>query len=85
MPVVDIADLANDEHLKAVGMFAKHRHPSEGDTVLVRPPVKFSKSPGSIRTQAPRLGEHGPDLLRELGYDAEAIRELQASGALVGP
>ena len=48
MPVVDVADLADDEHLQSVGMFERHEHPTEGGTVLVRPPVKFSKSPGGI-------------------------------------
>ena len=83
MPVVDIADLADDEHLKAVGMFEKHQHPTEGETVLVRPPVKFSKSPGSIRTQAPRLGEQGPEILREAGYDEATIDAMKASGAVI--
>ncbi len=27
----------DDEHLKAVGMFERHEHPSEGDTILVGP------------------------------------------------
>ncbi|ETX00432.1 MAG: acetyl-CoA acetyltransferase [Candidatus Entotheonella factor] len=83
MPVVDIEDLMEDEHLQAVGMFEKHHHPSEGDTVLVRPPVQFSKSPGSIRRHAPGFGEHGMEVLRELGYDEVAIAEMQASGALI--
>jgi crotonobetainyl-CoA:carnitine CoA-transferase CaiB-like acyl-CoA transferase len=83
MPVVDIEDLMEDEHLKAVGLFEKHHHPSEGETILVRPPVKFSKSPGSIRSHAPRFGEHGAEILRELGYDAATIAEMVASGALI--
>ncbi len=82
MPVVDIADLVDDEHLKEVGMFEKHHHSTEGDTNLVRPPVKFSKTPASIRSQAPHFGEHGPELLRELGYDDATIAEMKSSGAL---
>jgi crotonobetainyl-CoA:carnitine CoA-transferase CaiB-like acyl-CoA transferase len=83
MPVVDIEDLMQDEHLKAVGMFEKHHHPSEGDTILVRSPVKFSKSPGSIRSHAPRFGEHGVEILRELGYDEATMAQMAASGALL--
>ena len=85
MPVVDIQALMDDEHLKAVGMFEPHHHPSEGDTILVRPPVTFSASPGSIRTHAPRFGEHSQELARELGYDEAAIDALVASGALIAP
>ena len=83
MPVVDLEDLMQDEHLLAVGMFEKHRHPSEGDTLLVRSPVKFSKSPGSIRSHAPRFGEHGVEIASQLGYGAADIAALQASGALI--
>ena len=85
MPVIDIQSLMDDEHLKAVGMFEPHQHPSEGDTVLVRPPVTMSKSPAAIRTHAPGFGEHSRELARELGYDEAAIGALLASGALLAP
>lgn len=84
MPIVDIDDLMEDEHLKAVGMFEAHQHPSEGATILVRPPVKFAKSPSAIRRHAPLYGEHGPEVLRELGYDEQTIAALKESGALLG-
>lgn len=83
MPIIDIDDLMADEHLKAVGMFEKHTHPTEGETVLVRPPVTYSKSPGGIRRHAPRFGENGPEMLRELGYDDATIDALLADGAVL--
>ena len=83
MPVVDLDDLMQDEHLRAVGMFEKHRHPSEGDTLLVRSPVRFSRSPSSIRQHAPRFGEHGVELAGQLGYCHEDIEAMKASGALI--
>ena len=83
MPVVDLDDLVHDEHLKAVGMFEEHHHPSEGDTLLVRSPVNFSKSPGSIRCHAPRFGEHGAEIARQLGYSDADIEAMQASGVLI--
>lgn len=83
MPVTDIEDLMEDEHLQAVGMFERHQHPTEGETVLVRPPVKYTKSPASIRTHAPRYGEHGQEVLRELGYSDAEIESLIDGGALI--
>jgi crotonobetainyl-CoA:carnitine CoA-transferase CaiB-like acyl-CoA transferase len=83
MPIVDIAELMDDPHLKAVGMFERHPHPTEGETVLVRPPVKYAKTPGGITSHAPRFGEHGGEVLRELGYDDGAIAELTKGGALL--
>ena len=83
MPLIDIDDLMDDPHLKAVGLFQPMDHPSEGSTVLVGPPVTFSKTPASIRTPAPRFGENGAEILREVGYDAEEIQALEDSGALI--
>ncbi len=83
MPIIDIEDLMEDEHLKAVGMFEKHTHPTEGETILVRPPVTYSKTPGGIRRHAPRFGENGPEMLRELGYDEAAIDALLTAGAVL--
>ena len=85
MPVVDIQALMDDEHLTAVGMFEPHHHPTEGATVLVRPPVTLSASPPAIRRHAPGFGEHSRELARELGYDEAAIEALIASGALISP
>lgn len=83
MPIVDLDDLMEDEHLKAVGMFEKHTHPTEGETLLVRPPVNYAKTPSSIRTHAPRFGEHGAEVLSEIGYDEGAIEELMDGGAVL--
>ncbi|NKB58049.1 MAG: CoA transferase [Alphaproteobacteria bacterium] len=83
MPIADLDDLMEDEHLKAVGMFEKHQHPTEGETLLVRAPVNYAKTPNSIRTHAPRFGEHGPEVLREIGYDEGAIEELMSGGAVL--
>ena len=66
-------------------MFERHHHPSEGATVLVRPPVTFSESPADIRRHAPLFGEHNQAVARELGYDEASIADLLASGALIPP
>jgi len=83
MPVTDVEDLMDDEHLQEVGMFERHQHPTEGETVLVRPPVLYEKSPASIRSHAPRYGEHSAEVLRELGYQEAEIEALIEAGALI--
>ena len=83
MPIIDVEDLMEDEHLKAVGMFEKHHHPSEGETVLVRPPVKYAKSPAAIRTHAPSFGEHSEEILGELGYSEANIADLLSTQAVL--
>jgi len=82
MPVMSLDQVYNDPHMAAVGMFQPIDHPHEGKTVVTRPPVTFSASPASIRRPAPRLGEHGAEILREIGMGDNAIADMTASGAL---
>jgi crotonobetainyl-CoA:carnitine CoA-transferase CaiB-like acyl-CoA transferase len=67
MPVLSLADLPNDPHMKAVGMFGQAEHPSEGAYKMIRQPVTFSSAPFELRRHAPRLGEHNAEILAELG------------------
>jgi crotonobetainyl-CoA:carnitine CoA-transferase CaiB-like acyl-CoA transferase len=62
-PVNDIEDLFEDKHLKAVGLFEEMQHPTEGKVTVCRHPVKYSRSPASIRRLAPNLGEATDEVL----------------------
>lgn len=53
-----LEDLMSDPHLLATQMFETRDHPTEGRITMTRPPVRFSRTPASIRTLAPKLGEH---------------------------
>jgi formyl-CoA transferase len=76
--VYGIDELTAHPHLRAVQLFDVAHHASEGAVRQVRPPVKFSATPASIRSDAPRLGEHTEDVLREAGLDSDEITELRA-------
>jgi crotonobetainyl-CoA:carnitine CoA-transferase CaiB-like acyl-CoA transferase len=83
MPVLQPADLFEDEHLRAVEFFERVHHPSEGPLMLARLPISFSAdAPGALHA-APRLGEHGPEVLEELGMSREEVLRLVECGALV--
>ncbi len=45
-------------------------------------PVKLSGTPGSVRTPPPGFGENTGDILRELGYNDEQIREFGEKGVI---
>lgn len=54
-PVNGVDDLLADAHLAAVDFFVPARHPTEGDVLTVRSPVRFSRTPCAVRTGAPPL------------------------------
>lgn len=83
--VLHIDKVIENEHLNSAGFFEKHVHPTEGNYVLMKQPVKFSDSPASLRRHGARLGEHGFEILKDLGRSAEEIRELMSEGAMVVP
>jgi formyl-CoA transferase len=65
-------------------MLVEMPHPVHGKVKLLGMPIKLSGTPGEFRQAPPLLGEHTDEVLREIGYAAEAIAEMRASGA-VGP
>jgi crotonobetainyl-CoA:carnitine CoA-transferase CaiB-like acyl-CoA transferase len=76
MPVLDLADLPDDPHLKQVGLFETAEHPTEGRYRVVRQPVSFSAVPFRIRRHAPRLGQHTREVLAEVGFSEAEIEGL---------
>ena len=52
---------------------------------MPEPPVQFGATPASIHRNAPRYGEHGAEVLEELGYTESKITALKESGALLVP
>jgi crotonobetainyl-CoA:carnitine CoA-transferase CaiB-like acyl-CoA transferase len=56
-------EVLDDPHLKAVGFFEVREHPTEGGWRTMRPPVKFSKTPASIRLAPPKPGQDNDTVL----------------------
>lgn len=73
-------DLLSDEQLAATGFWVFADHPTEGRIRMTDPPVRFSKSPNSIRRLQPGLGEHSREVLAEAGYSQAEIEEMMQQG-----
>jgi crotonobetainyl-CoA:carnitine CoA-transferase CaiB-like acyl-CoA transferase len=48
----------------------------------VRPSTLFERSPAQISIHAPLLGQHTDEMMREAGFDDEAIARLEAQGVI---
>ena len=84
-PVSRPADLFEDPHLIWRQLFKKYPHPSEGEIMMVEPPMRMSRTPPAIRTMAPLLGADSSAVLAEAGVSPTEIDALKKSGALIEP
>jgi crotonobetainyl-CoA:carnitine CoA-transferase CaiB-like acyl-CoA transferase len=82
-PVNDPDSIFDDPHHVATGFFSVREHPSEGPIRSMAVPDRYSRTPADPERLAPRLGEHTVELLRECGYDDEAITGLLADGTCI--
>ena len=82
-PVQDLKEVVKDPQAIANGFVVEVDHPTHGPFMNVASPVQLSKTPASIRTTAPELGQHTEEVLLEMGYTWEDIAEFQEAGAIL--
>jgi crotonobetainyl-CoA:carnitine CoA-transferase CaiB-like acyl-CoA transferase len=80
--VLSPAELVDDPHAVAVGMFEVHEHPASGRVRHPRHPAQFGETPARLAGRAPLLGEHTDEVLAEIGIGPEQITALRAFGAI---
>ncbi len=84
-PINNLADLAEDPQAWANNYFTKTHCEEVNREVTVRGlPITLSKTPGTVRTVGPELGQHTEEILTEtLGYTWEQVGELKEAGAIL--
>ena len=63
----------------------EHHHPEHGWCREVGLVVRLSDTPGLQKGASARLGQHTGEILTELGYTADAVDRLHASGVCLSP
>jgi crotonobetainyl-CoA:carnitine CoA-transferase CaiB-like acyl-CoA transferase len=81
-PVYDYAQLAADPDVQAAGLFVEQPHYTGTPIRTVRPPIRMSRTPPSIRRGAPGLGEHSREILAEAGVADDVVAGLVSRGAV---
>ena len=82
-PVMSIVDTVQHEYFKARDMVRTVPDPILGEITIPGFPLKYSEFPELPELQAPLLGEHNGEVLKErLGYIEAQIAELENRGVL---
>jgi crotonobetainyl-CoA:carnitine CoA-transferase CaiB-like acyl-CoA transferase len=82
-PIIDRSELLDHEQVLANGSIDRLYFEEFGEVRQARHPARFDKTPASVSRPAPRLGEHGREVLAALGYDAAAIDALVQAGTVL--
>src|SRR5438094_385582 len=82
-PVHDMLEALSDPQTLAREMVVEVEHSTLGSVKTIGLPVKFSATPGKVRTGAPVYGEHTREVLREHGFDQAQIDAFEREGAIV--
>jgi crotonobetainyl-CoA:carnitine CoA-transferase CaiB-like acyl-CoA transferase len=77
-PVNTLSDLMDDPQVHKNEMIIDMEHPTVGKVDNVGIPVQFSKTPASVQSPSPLLGQHTHEVLAWLGYSSGEIEKLSS-------
>ncbi len=78
-PIYTMDQVFADAQVRHLGMTRTVPHKVLGDVEVVGQPIELSRTPWSVRSATPELGEHTDAVLSELGYDTAEIAALRAA------
>lgn len=83
-PVNNLKEVFQDPQVKHDELVAEINHPLAGKIKVIKTPIILSEAPLQIKRHPPLLGEHTEEILSEIGYTQEEIKELIRKGAVKG-
>jgi crotonobetainyl-CoA:carnitine CoA-transferase CaiB-like acyl-CoA transferase len=84
-PCLTIADLFDDEHLKANDLWWDMEHPVNGPVRQTGHIVKWQRHSMCLERAAPVLGQHSRGVLLEFGMESSRVEDLIKKGVVLAP
>ncbi|MEO0229532.1 MAG: CoA transferase [candidate division WOR-3 bacterium] len=81
-PINTVDKAINDEQVRSRNFIQEIDHPTAGKIKLMKNPIHFGDIDLDIYRHPPLLGEHTEEILLELGYNHEEIKNLKAKGII---
>jgi crotonobetainyl-CoA:carnitine CoA-transferase CaiB-like acyl-CoA transferase len=80
--VLNVGEIIADPNVQARGILEEVDYPTMGRMLTVRTPIFFGGQTAPTRRNAPLLGEHTEELLKEAGYAGEEIQRFLVEGVV---
>lgn len=81
-PIYTLSEVVSDGHVQYRKMFATVKHRRLGETPIVSPAVKFSRTPPEVRLPPPMLGQDNEEILGSIGMGKDEIEQLKKLGVI---
>jgi formyl-CoA transferase len=81
-PIYDISQILDDPHFIERELVADYPDADMGSYPMHHVVPRLDRTPGSIRTPAPSLGQHNRELLAQVGVDDRKYSELVTAGVV---
>jgi crotonobetainyl-CoA:carnitine CoA-transferase CaiB-like acyl-CoA transferase len=81
-PVHDYEQMLDDPAVQYADPLLQIDHPQAGRVQLLKHPVRYSGGQPEVQRMPPALGEQTDEVLHEIGYTSDEIRELREAGAV---
>jgi formyl-CoA transferase len=81
-PINTMDKVFADPQVQHLGVAAEVNHPRLGRFRILNQAARLSRTPATVKTPTPDIGQHTEEILTELGYNKDQIEALRSQGVI---